>query len=273
MYVVPPQDPSTGGGFQYIDTPPGNTTTRYPHGTITRTQIIMRTQRWVAEQVPYSQTSWKRDADGIYRQDCSGYVSMAWGLNENIDFWTGNLNTVSHVISEADLKPGDILLSTTHTVIFAGWADPAHTLFDYYEESHPGTDARFVVDAPLARYLINGFTPFRYDGVLDDGSMLPLNPATGLDFTALEAGHDELRPNGNDTAQPPAASWQAGYVPPVTASPSATRAKTRNTAAVAEAIAPPLGFVVASSGVVFLVGGVVIARGAPRVGRRPQRRH
>ena len=236
----------------------------------------MRAQRWLSEQVPYSQTSWWRDADGIYRQDCSGYVSMAWGLNQNIDFWTGNLNTVSHVIDASTLLPGDILLSSSHTVIFAGWADAAHTMFDYYEEAHSGTNARFVVDAPLSRYLAGGFTPFRYDGVTGDGSSLPVNPATGLDFTALAAGSNELAPNGNATAQPPPASWQAGYTPSGTPSASGVSVQRTEGAAATAPIQPPLSFVLASSGVVFLVGGAVIARGVPRLAsnaKRPRRRH
>jgi hypothetical protein len=273
---TPPAYTPPGNGYTYIDTPPGNTSTRYPHGSITRAQILVRAQAWLHEQVPYSQTSWWRDGDGIYRQDCSGYVSMAWALDEQIDFWTGNLNTVSHVVDPAALAPGDILLSTSHTVIFAGWADTAHSVFDFYEESHPGTNARFVVDAPLARFLNAGYTPFRYDGVLEAGT-LPANPATGLDFAALQAGSDELAPNGNDTASPPPASWQAGYVPSASASPSPS-AKARRTEAAADArpIEPPLGFVLASSGVVFLVGGAVIARGVPRLAstaKRPRRRH
>jgi hypothetical protein len=268
--------PNSSGGYQYADTPPGDTAVRYPHGTITRAQILARAQLWLNEQVPYSQTSWWRDADGIYRQDCSGYVSMAWALDQSIDFWTGNLNTVSHVVPAAQLLPGDILLSNSHTVLFAGWADPQHTAFDYYEESHTGTNARFVVDAPIDRFLAGGFTPFRYDGVQDSGT-LPANPATGLDFAALESGSNELAPNGNAAAEPPPASWQAGYLSPSTVS-SSNLAKAPATEAAADAapIPPPMGFMLASSGVIFLVGGVVIARGAPRVAsnaRRPRRRH
>jgi hypothetical protein len=283
VYVVPTSvytpPPIGSGGYQYIDTPPGDTSVRYPHGTVARAQILLRAQTWVNEQVPYSQTSWKRDANGIYRQDCSGYVSMAWALDVNIDFWTGNLNTVSHVVPATQLLPGDILLSAGHTVLFAGWADAAHTMFDYYEESHTGTNARFVVNAPLGRFLDSGFTPFRYDGVLDSGT-LPANPANGLDFAALEAGSNELAPNGNAAMQPPPASWQAGYVPPTTASltatPSAAKVQATQAAADAAPIQPPLGFVVASSGAVFLVGGAVIARGMPRLSsnaKRPRRRH
>jgi hypothetical protein len=270
--------PNESGGYQYVDTPPGDTATRYPHGTISRAQILLRAQRWLDERVPYSQTSWWRDASGIYRQDCSGYVSMAWGLQEDIDFWTGNLNTVSHVVPAIQLLPGDILLSSSHTVLFAGWADAAHTMFDYYQESHPGTNAEFVVNAPIDAFLGAGFIPFSYDGVLGSGTQLPSNPATGLDFTALEAGTNELAPNGNATAEPPPASWQAGYFPSNSPSGTPTGAKVQATEAVAHTapIQPPLGFVLASSGAVFLVGGAVIARGMPRMAsnaKRPRRRH
>ena len=251
---------------------------RYPHGSIARAQIIVRAQAWINEHVPYSQTSWKQDKYGEYRQDCSGYVSMAWALDQNIDFWTGNLNTVSHVIDASALLPGDILLSSSHTVLFAGWADSAHTMFDYYEESHPGTNARFVVDAPLADFLSSGFSPFRYDGVID-GGVLPQNPANGLDFAALQAGQNELAPNGNDTAQPAPAPWQSGFLAADSPSLIATnqsKATRTQSVAVAQNIQPPMGFVIGACGTVFLVGGVVIARGYPRLAstrNRPRRRH
>jgi hypothetical protein len=241
----------------------------------------LRAQRWVTEQVPYSQTAWWNDADGIYRQDCSGYVSMAWALDQNVDFWTGNLNTVSHVIDASQLLPGDILLSTGHTVLFAGWADPAHTMFDYYEESHTGTNARFVVDAPMAEFLIAGFTPFRYDGVAGPDTPLPANPANGLLFSALQIGSNELAPNGNQVSEPPPASWQAGYTASdspsaATSSAAAQHAPAMKAAASVTSAEAPLSFVLASSGVVFLIGGAVIARGAPRLAssaKRPRRRH
>lgn len=274
----PPAAPTTdpGGTYQYADTPPGNTAVRYPHGSISRAQMLLRAQRWIAEQVPYSEVSWKVDAGGTYRQDCSGYVSMAWALDPRVDFWTGNLNTVSHVISGAALQPGDILLSASHTVLFAGWADAAHDSFDFYEESRPGTNARFVVDAPLNAYLGDGFAAFRYDGAIDTpGSQLPPNPATGLDWASLEAGGSELVPTGADTAQPPAASWQATALPSgsLTAG-AASVGRIRPVAATLEQARLPLPFVAAGSGAVFLVGGAVVSRRGPGlVPSRPRRRH
>jgi hypothetical protein len=204
--VTYPTEPTST--FTYIDTPPGNTTQTLPHGTITRAQIISRAETWVDEQVPYSQISYWTDEDGTYRQDCSGYVSMAWQLNQNIDFWTGNLNTVSHTIDPADLLPGDTLMSVEHTIIFAGWADAQHTSFNFFEEAHPGTIARFVVDAPLTAYTENGFNAFRYDGVVGSASSLPEDPSSGLSFAELSAGGSELVPTGVSPVEPAPAPWQ-----------------------------------------------------------------
>ena len=191
----------SGQYFGYTDVPPGNAAYQLPHGTVTRAQIIARAQLWVQQQVPYSQTEWHTNQDGTYRQDCSGYVSMAWDLNQYTDFWTGNLNLVSHTVPAAELLPGDILLSDVHTILFAGWANAQHTEFDYYEEAHPGTVARYVVDAPLAAFLDNGFAPFRYDGV-SNSTALPANPATGDLYSQLAQQASEIDPPDVSDVQP-----------------------------------------------------------------------
>ena len=191
----------TGQYFAYSAQPPGNAAYQLPYKTITRAQIIARAQLWVQAQVPYSQVEWYKNANGTYRQDCSGFVSMAWDLNQNVDFWTGNLNLVSHTIAAAELLPGDILLSDVHTILFAGWANTQHTEFDYYEEAHPGTVARYVVDAPLSAFLDNGFAPFRYDGIVGS-SALPANPADGDLYATLAQKASEIHPPGVMAGQP-----------------------------------------------------------------------
>jgi hypothetical protein len=193
VYVVAP----TAGGsfFPYAAVPPGNASYQLPHGTISRAQIMARAALWVQAQVPYSQTEWYTNKNGTYRQDCSGYVSMAWDLDQYTDFWTGNLNLVSQTIPAAEMLPGDILLSDEHTILFAGWSNPQHTSFDYYEEAHPGTVARYVVDAPLAAFLDNGFAPFRYDGVTDVGGV-PATSANGEPYSSLVTQGSEIDPSG-----------------------------------------------------------------------------
>jgi hypothetical protein len=117
-----------------------------------RGEMLNRAATWLTAnngaQVPYSQAKvWK---DG-YRQDCSGYVSMALGLP------TPGTNTVglatdrgiTRPISLGELKPGDLLIdasgdnNTRHVVIFEKWNDDAHTSYTAYEQrGDHGTDHR-----------------------------------------------------------------------------------------------------------------------------------
>lgn len=267
---------SPSSTFSYIDTPPGNSNVQLPHGTITRAQIITRAELWLTEKVPYSQTSWWTDADGTYRQDCSGYVSMAWDLDQNIDFWTGNLNTVSHTIDPSQLQPGDNLMSVEHTILFAGWANPQHTEFDFFEEAHPGTEARFVVDAPLADYIDNGFSAFEYDGVLNSAT-LPADPATGIEFASLSTGLSELVPAGVSTDEPAPAPWQTrissgtglAFTPPSKAVPAD---KPVLAAMAMDVTGPaPMGVLFAAVLLAAFAFGLVLTR-KPRI-RLHRRRH
>jgi murein L,D-transpeptidase YcbB/YkuD len=81
-------------------------------------------------------------SDG-YRQDCSGFVSMAWGLPGNE--WTGTLHHYGMRIDKNDLEPGDILLfhnqddpeNGSHVVIFGGWTDHTRTSYTAYEATRP----------------------------------------------------------------------------------------------------------------------------------------
>ena len=212
---------ATGSYFAYTVVPPGDASYQLPHGSITRAQIIARAQLWVQAQVPYSQTEWFTNQNGTYRQDCSGYVSMAWGLDQYTDFWTWNLNLVSHTIPAAELLPGDILLSNEHTILFAGWANSQHTAFDYYEEAHPGTVARYVVNAPLAAFLDNGFATFRDDGVVGAGT-LPANPASGDLYATLAQQASEIQPPGVNTGRL-LGLGEGGVVPTGTADATATQ--------------------------------------------------
>ena len=244
---------------------------------------MQRALAWVEQKVPYNQTAWWVNFDGSYRQDCSGYVSMAWGLDQAIDFWTGNLDTVSHVIPAAQLLPGDILLSATHTVLFAGWANGAHTAFDFYEESHPGTVAHYVTGASLAAYLGAGFVPYRYDGVVGPNTGPFVTPTAGVPITALGPLAGELAPEGRTVSPPAPASWQtasaAASIPgsaPVRAS-AAMRAADLEPAA-AEMPEQEAGSVgVAVGGSVLLFTGLSLVMTRRRVvrtsGRRPRRRH
>lgn len=244
--------------YTYNGTPPGDTNQQEPYGQISRAEILQRAISWVDERVPYSETAWWSDANGTYRQDCSGYVSMAWALDQQIDFWTGNLNTVSHTIAPASLLPGDILLSDSHTVLFAGWADAAHTMFDYYEESMPGTVAHFVTGAPLSAFLESGFTPFRYNGVV--GAVgANAQSGTGIPFSVLNQNGNALAPVGTDVSKPPAAPWQVGGGPSRQARAGASAGADAAQAAAA-GYNQPLGYAVEGAALLLAVGGMAVGR-------------
>ncbi|WP_052867029.1 peptidoglycan-binding protein [Streptomyces niger] len=142
----------------------------------TRAEIIARAKTWIAARVPYNMNGhW---SDG-YRADCSGFVSMAWGLGSSQ--WTGSLGRYAVRITKDELAPGDILLyhNTTnpsvgsHVTIFGGWANAAHTKYVAYELA-PGHARKRVT--PYA-YWSNAtkYVPYRYRGLTGGGL-----PDTGL---------------------------------------------------------------------------------------------
>ncbi|MFE0178640.1 peptidoglycan-binding protein [Streptomyces sp. NPDC059002] len=106
----------------------------------TRSAIINRAKKWVAAKVPYSMEKYWSDG---YRQDCSGFVSMAWNLSGNE--WTGSLDQYGVRIAKDELQPGDILLfhnpanptKGSHVTIFGGWTDYTHSHYIAYEQARP----------------------------------------------------------------------------------------------------------------------------------------
>ncbi|MGW1001604.1 peptidoglycan-binding protein [Streptomyces sp. NPDC002520] len=139
-------------------------TTKTP--ATTRTAIINRAKIWVAAKVPYKTTDYWPDG---YRQDCSGYVSMAWGLGANE--WTGSLAQFGVKITKDELQPGDMLLfhnknnpqKGSHVVIFGGWTDYTHTYYKVYEQTPPRTRSQ---PTPY-QYWTNAtkYVPYRYKGL------------------------------------------------------------------------------------------------------------
>ncbi|GAA4822149.1 peptidoglycan-binding protein [Streptomyces ziwulingensis] len=140
-----------------------------PLSAITRTEIIDRAETWVAAKVPYSMSAYWSDG---YRQDCSGYVSMAWNLPKNE--WTGSLGEYADPITKEELQPGDILLfhneadpeGGSHVTIFGGWTDAAQTEYTAYEQTPPHTRKQAT---PYA-YWSNSdqYLPYRYKGLTAD---------------------------------------------------------------------------------------------------------
>ncbi|MFJ3614469.1 peptidoglycan-binding protein [Streptomyces hydrogenans] len=133
----------------------------------TRTEIINRAKKWVTAQVPYSMEKYWSDG---YRQDCSGYISMAWNLRSNE--WTGSLDRFAVRIDRTELQPGDILLfhnpanptRGSHVTIFGGWTDYTHTSYVAYEQTKPRTRKQAT---PMAYWENSGrYVAYRYKGLV-----------------------------------------------------------------------------------------------------------
>lgn len=104
-------------------------------GTVSGSTVIARAKVWVDAGVPYSQTHLYQG----YREDCSGFVSMAWGLAKP-GTTTAGMPKYGKYINKSALKKGDVLLNSNpgsqgHVVIFEKWANSAHTSYWAYEES------------------------------------------------------------------------------------------------------------------------------------------
>ncbi|MFB8438230.1 peptidoglycan-binding protein [Streptomyces niveus] len=132
-----------------------------------RADIINRAKLWVNAKVPYSMTKYWSDG---YRQDCSGYVSMAWNLDGNE--WTGSLSRFGTKIAREELQPGDILLfhnpsdptKGSHVTLFGGWTDYTHTYYLAYEQTKPSTRAQ---STPMAYWNNSAsYVAYRYKGVV-----------------------------------------------------------------------------------------------------------
>ncbi|MEW2415083.1 peptidoglycan-binding protein [Streptomyces sp. NPDC046866] len=143
-----------------------------------RTTIINRAKLWLDAKVPYSMSSYWTDG---YRQDCSGYVSMAWNLGSNE--WTGSLDKFATKITKDELLPGDMLLfhnpenetNGSHVVLFGGWVDETKTHYTAYEQTRPNTRRA----ATPYGYWTNAskYVPYRYLGVT--GGLTVPDPGTG----------------------------------------------------------------------------------------------
>ncbi|MET9519387.1 peptidoglycan-binding protein [Streptomyces sp. NPDC002994] len=142
------------------------TATRPALRITTRAEIITRAKRWLDAKVPYSMEKYWSDG---YRQDCSGYVSMAWNLDGNE--WTGSLHEYGTRINREQLEPGDILLfhnpadpnKGSHVTIFGGWTDSTQTHYIAYEQTRPHTRKQATPYAywnNSSRYL-----GYRYNGL------------------------------------------------------------------------------------------------------------
>jgi hypothetical protein len=143
---------AASGGFNY-------------GGPIKRAKVIERAKHWFSKNVPYNQgaSHYDKNRGKKYRTDCSGFVSMAWGLKKSRVTWT--LDEVSKQISYDKLKAGDILLiQHQHVMLFHKWANDGRTAFWIYELGSTATDMnhkKVTVSDAKGR----GYKPWRYKDI------------------------------------------------------------------------------------------------------------
>ncbi|WP_405586268.1 peptidoglycan-binding protein [Streptomyces sp. NBC_01092] len=164
--------------------------------TLSPDTMINRARTWLTANngapVPYSmERTWK---DG-YRQDCSGYVSMALGLGKpglnTVGLADSRNGVTTRLSSMSQLKKGDLLIdySTTdgdfrHVVIFEKWADTSHSAYWAYEQRGTyGTTHRQL------KYGIgsDNYDPFRPVNLGDGGGGGQL-PSPGVSWPILQSG-------------------------------------------------------------------------------------
>ncbi|GAA4418316.1 hypothetical protein GCM10023148_16870 [Actinokineospora soli] len=134
---------------------------------ISRGEIVERAESWLQPPVPYGSRRFHQNEYGIYRTDCSGYVSMAWGLpgvppSRDGGLTTAGLTGVSAVVAKGELRAGDALLAVggAGAVLFHEWADVEHEHYWGFEQSSGGTVHRRIA------YPGTGFRPSRYLGLI-----------------------------------------------------------------------------------------------------------
>lgn len=132
--------------------------------TISRDHVMARADVWLTGHVPYNQSTCYGDPEypgKSYREDCSGFVSMAWALPTSLvvsDF----PRYATRLSSWQDMQPGDAMISpdgTSHMVLFAGWTNSQHTTFTVWHEANSSRGT--VTDASGS--WLNGYVAYRYN--------------------------------------------------------------------------------------------------------------
>jgi putative cell wall-binding protein len=141
-----------------------------PAMAIHRSVVVTRGKAWLVDHVPYSQSRYHES----YRTDCSGFVSMCWGLTtgsgEPLSLSTRTLPTtkgIASTIATSALLPGDIMVDPGHhTFLFVQWADSSRKSMITLEEggSSTGTLSRVRSLASLSP----GYRAYRRQGIQSD---------------------------------------------------------------------------------------------------------
>lgn len=112
-------------------------------------------------------------SDG-YRRDCSGYVSMAWGLGKPGATTVTLDSTYAREIDKGDLQPGDILLKALsgangHVVLFESWVDDSQSEYWGLEQVGGSTRETIRRRIPYPYFGSNAYVPYRWERFNESG--------------------------------------------------------------------------------------------------------
>ncbi|MFJ5925004.1 Ig-like domain-containing protein [Kitasatospora sp. NPDC092948] len=175
------------------------------NGPISAAEILSRAQSWVNEAVPYNQGAFKTDANGTYREDCSGFVSMAWHLDQSLIVTTGGpyfttadgkgnplYDTPTGSVGDlTGLQPGDaVAYPGQHIFLFAGWTNKATGDFTYYAESNPshpthGPTSANIHSSTIEGWPTSGYVGLRYKNLAASAPNAPGAPAAATSSGVL----------------------------------------------------------------------------------------
>lgn len=162
--------------------------------TGSRRTAVARGFTWYDARVPYSQSRSRKDQNGTYRTDCSGFVSMCWQLGTSYttaDFVVGGGKS-GLIGAYSNLLPGDALVRRAngagHMVLFLGWNDAAHTAACVLEQASTAQDMQFRTRSRES-LTASGYKAIRADDLESSGE------ATGAD-------EDEPDPESDNGGQP-----------------------------------------------------------------------
>jgi len=139
-------------------------------GAISRGTVLTRARHWLRLNVPYYQEGYAYDINKgrRFRTDCSGFISMAWGLTRSLN--TSTLKTVSNPVAWGKLTAGDMVLKGTgpwaaqHVKLFEKWANKKHTTMWIVEEGTTATDMNHK-KVTVAWLKNNKYQPRRYNNI------------------------------------------------------------------------------------------------------------
>jgi len=246
---------------------------------ITRAQVMQNALTWLSQDPPYSQSRYYPGAmnpSTKYRTDCSGFVSMAWGVNVNLPgsistggYVTWTLPSIATRLSSTSLlQPGDILdYPYHHVILFTGWIDRTAGTFSYIAETMPGSDMQMsdtesVSTGNISSYPHTVFIPYRYVNIVassSSGVRGDWDSNRTVDLLARGKGDILGFYAGNG-----AGGFRTGRSAPIASGQSAYVAEVRSPALSSGSLAPDL-VAIDTTGALWIIPGTGVGSFGPRV--------